>query len=130
MDETEDAKIDKYHQVIGKRIVNRRKELKIRQDVLAKAIGLTRTSVVNIEAGRQRTAIHVIYSIADALQTDVYHLLPRDTEEVNILVARVAIRNLAESIGVDFEQNEQELREIVERIERMKEKKNGQARIS
>jgi len=37
---------------------------------------MTRTSIVNIEAGRQRPPLHIIWKIAEELRTDVALLLP------------------------------------------------------
>lgn len=45
------------------------------QEDLAKKIGLTRTSVVNIEAGRQRVLLHDIEKIAGAFGSTPKHLL-------------------------------------------------------
>lgn len=42
---------------------------------LASKIGLQRTSVVNIEAGRQRVLLHDIEKIAAAFQSTPKHLL-------------------------------------------------------
>lgn len=46
------------------------------QQDLATAIGLSRTSVTNIEQGRHRIQIHVLYGIARALGTEPQELLP------------------------------------------------------
>ncbi len=42
---------------------------------LAKRIGLTRTSVVNIEAGRQRVLLHDVEKIAAAFQMSPKQLM-------------------------------------------------------
>lgn len=46
------------------------------QDQLAKAVGLTRTSVVNIEKGRQKVPLDTLYEMARVLGTTVHELLP------------------------------------------------------
>lgn len=48
----------------------------ISQKQLADAIGLSRASVVNIERGRHRIQIHVLYDIATVLGIDAVMLLP------------------------------------------------------
>lgn len=63
---------------IGLRIKNEREALGFTQIDLAAEIGLTRTSVVNIESGRQRLPIHVLYSIASAMGISVHILLPNN----------------------------------------------------
>lgn len=66
---------------IGKRIRRERDELGFSQGDVAAEIGLLRTSVANIESGRQRLPIHVLYAIADALGVSVFCLLPNNLRE-------------------------------------------------
>jgi transcriptional regulator with XRE-family HTH domain len=115
---------DKYYQVIGERIALRRKALGIKQEELAHRVELTRTSLSNIEMGRQRTPVHTLYRIAEELSTTIRELLPVDIQEIEEHAARAAVHALASSIGLDPIENEQELREIVEKINQLKEKKS------
>ena len=46
------------------------------QQELADKIGLTRTSVTNIEKGRQRIPLHLLFALADALKVAPRQLLP------------------------------------------------------
>jgi len=50
------------------------------QTELAAAVGLTRTSVVNIEKGRQKLLLHKLFDFASALGLDPVALLPRIQE--------------------------------------------------
>lgn len=61
---------------IGEAICRQRKALKRSQRLLAEAVGLSRASIVNIERGRHRIQIHVLYEIAAALGVDAHTLLP------------------------------------------------------
>ncbi len=65
---------------IGKRIKAEREALGFSQSDLAREIGLLRTSVANIEAGRQRLPIHMLYAVACALGISAYDLLPMKVE--------------------------------------------------
>jgi transcriptional regulator with XRE-family HTH domain len=47
---------------------------------LAEKIGVSRASVVNIEAGRQRPPLHVLWQIAEALGTELTDLIPSHAE--------------------------------------------------
>jgi DNA-binding XRE family transcriptional regulator len=47
------------------------KDLRLKQVEVAKQIGLTRASLANIEKGRQKTMLHQINKIAEALRTDL-----------------------------------------------------------
>src|SRR5437867_243891 len=46
------------------------------QDSLAKRVGLSRTSVTNVEKGRQQVPLHMLYVFADALGVEATALLP------------------------------------------------------
>jgi DNA-binding XRE family transcriptional regulator len=50
------------------------------QQALADVLDLSRASIVNIEAGRQHPPVHVLWSIATHLGTDVPSLLPTREE--------------------------------------------------
>ena len=54
-----------FYKSLGARIREIRGVLS--QDQLAKAVKLTRTSIVNIEAGRQKLLLHNLFKIAEAL---------------------------------------------------------------
>jgi transcriptional regulator with XRE-family HTH domain len=61
------AVIRDLYATIGQRITQARKAQGITQGDLAAAAGLTRPSITNIEAGVQRTPLHVQLAIAQAL---------------------------------------------------------------
>lgn len=56
-----------FYKGFGKAIVVARKEVSVTQDKLGLSIGLSRTSVTNMEAGKQRVLLHTILLIASAL---------------------------------------------------------------
>jgi len=60
----------------GKLLKQRRTEVKLSQKDFARAVGLSRTSVTNIECGRQPVSLPSLYAMADVLQVDVADLLP------------------------------------------------------
>jgi transcriptional regulator with XRE-family HTH domain len=47
------------------------------QEGLAQLVSLTRTSITNIEKGRQKILLHTLRDIADALQVQVATLVPQ-----------------------------------------------------
>ena len=65
---------------IGRAIREARRDREMSQEQLAKAIEFARTSIVNIEAGRQRLTIDTLYDIADALKIQALSLLPRNED--------------------------------------------------
>lgn len=72
---------DTLYSEIGRRIRAERESLGFHQSDVATCVGLTRTSMVNIEAGRQRLPLHTLYAIADALGVSIRCLLPRNEME-------------------------------------------------
>lgn len=71
-----DARGAEVYRSIGESIARRRGQLRISQASLAQAVRLTRTSISNIEQGRQRMLIHTLIEIASALKVEPAELLP------------------------------------------------------
>jgi transcriptional regulator with XRE-family HTH domain len=65
-----------FYAQIGSRIRQAREEKKITQDHLASIVSLSRTSITNIEKGRQKLLLHTFLEIATALQVRPENLLP------------------------------------------------------
>jgi transcriptional regulator with XRE-family HTH domain len=78
-----DGKTDEFYVVVGKRVRAARENQDLSQATLARRIGFTRSSVANLEAGRQRIALHLFVLIARALGVDPVILLP-DTSMLDI----------------------------------------------
>src|SRR5580704_12292697 len=72
------AKADstELYELIGERIAQRRAGRGLSQAQLATLIGLTRSSVSNIEKGRQKMLIHTFLDIAHCLVVPPESLLP------------------------------------------------------
>ena len=66
----------KLYTEIGRRIRNARVAKNLSQEGLAVGVGLTRTSITNIEKGRQKLLVHTLWAIARELSVDVSSLLP------------------------------------------------------
>lgn len=71
-----DAREKQLYQFLGTRLRERRHSLHMTQADLAIRVGLLRSSVANIEAGRQRITVHVLYDLCQALNLDVSTALP------------------------------------------------------
>jgi transcriptional regulator with XRE-family HTH domain len=65
-----------YYSALGANIRARRRKEDFTQEQLAAAVGLTRTSITNIEMGRQPVYIHVLAKIAQNLRVSVADFLP------------------------------------------------------
>lgn len=68
--------IEGIYDYIGSRIRSERVDAGVSQDELGLRVGLTRTSISNIELGRQKVQIHTLYYIASVLGVPPSSLLP------------------------------------------------------
>lgn len=76
------ADFDELYLEVGRRVrqARERQGQKLSQEKLAKRLGISRASIVNIEAGRQHAPLHMLWQIAEILGTDVTLLIPRREE--------------------------------------------------
>jgi transcriptional regulator with XRE-family HTH domain len=72
----EKSAISKVYRLLGELVRSRREALQITQEDLARRVGIARTSVSNIEKGRQRIPVHVLFALSDALGVEMANLLP------------------------------------------------------
>lgn len=79
---------DPIYRRLGEIVAERRQRAGLRQQDLADRVRLSRTSIVNIEKGRQRVAVHHLYAIAAALAVTPADLLP-PANDVNAWVAAI-----------------------------------------
>ncbi|MGA2593300.1 MAG: helix-turn-helix transcriptional regulator [Bryobacteraceae bacterium] len=71
------AQLEEFYRQIGEGIRKCRLARKLSQEALGKLVGLTRTSLTNIESGRQHPPLHTFCEIAEQLKAEVGDLLPR-----------------------------------------------------
>lgn len=64
------------YKLLGNQIKTRREELRINQIDLGLKAGIGRASISNIESGRQKPPLSVLYQICNALDIDIQVLLP------------------------------------------------------
>ena len=67
---------DQIYKEVGARIRDARLRLSMSQGDLASRSGFTRTSIVNLEGGKQRIPLHRLFQIASVLNVDPTMLLP------------------------------------------------------
>jgi transcriptional regulator with XRE-family HTH domain len=73
-----------FYLAVGSRIAARRAG-RITQEALASRASLTRTSIINIEKGRQQILLHTLVDIANALQVSPIELIPEMESIDNLL---------------------------------------------
>ena len=84
---------DNLYKLLGSRIKFQRSQHGMTQIQLSKELGLSRTSIANIEAGQQNAPLHVLYDICLVLKLQLKDLLPNleeiyrsPTEVANVFV--------------------------------------------
>jgi transcriptional regulator with XRE-family HTH domain len=77
------AEQDLLYRMIGDRIREARERSGMTQTALAGKLTLSRVSIVNIEKGRQRAPLHVLWQIAELVNIELTVLIPRQRELVD-----------------------------------------------
>jgi transcriptional regulator with XRE-family HTH domain len=106
------VEVDRFYVQLGRRIRAARTKAQLRQDQLGQSLGLSRTSVTNIEQGRQRLQVHHLALVSEALRVPIAELVdgltaePRTTdlpEEAKQLdpAAREWVRRVAARLGTE-----------------------------
>lgn len=75
--------VDPVYREVGRRIFEARDRMGLTQEQLAKKISLKRTSITNIEKGRQQLLLHMLIKIAKELDVTVESLIPKSTDKKN-----------------------------------------------
>lgn len=87
---------DRLYVEFGRLVEENRRRQKITQADLAKRVHLTRTSISNIECGRQQVYLHTLYLLSDALGIEAKDLLPnRSSLGEELLRVRLEAEELA-----------------------------------
>lgn len=86
-----------FYASVGRQIAQARTG-RLTQEALAKRASLTRTSIINIEKGRQQILLHTLLDIARALDVPVTDLIP-STDGIDI-----ALRDKPQK-GIDWIKN-------------------------
>jgi len=73
--------VEWVYQEFGKRLRAARTDLHLSQEYVARYVGLSRTSITNIERGRQRIPLHVAYELAGAVRSRPTDLMPQHPDD-------------------------------------------------
>jgi transcriptional regulator with XRE-family HTH domain len=79
-------------------LATERKRKRLSQAQFAELVNLSRTSITNIECGRQPVQLHQLFSFASILRVDAHNLLPKESAlvpEPSITVETKEARYLA-----------------------------------
>jgi transcriptional regulator with XRE-family HTH domain len=88
---------DEFYRHVGSKVRSARLAAGISQTLLASRIGLTRSSITNIEAARQRVPLYHFVLISRALNREMSELLPENPEFEDSGISAVIEGELADS---------------------------------
>jgi DNA-binding XRE family transcriptional regulator len=71
------------YEIVGANIKRFRQDIKMNQMSLASKINLSRTSLVNIEQGKQHPSLFLLLKIAQSLGVTLHDLIPEFIEDMN-----------------------------------------------
>lgn len=99
-----DMEIELIYKEFGKLIKKSRRAANLTQAGLAKRVGLSRTSITNIEKGRQHINLHMLYVLSDSIGVRPSDLLPdKDLVDLDINLNKVLSKaNVSEDAGIDW----------------------------
>jgi transcriptional regulator with XRE-family HTH domain len=72
-------------ELIGRYVATRRLERRKTQDEIAAEVGVSRQALSEIERGRQAPRWETIYALAEAMQCEVWDLIPTCRQVRNLL---------------------------------------------
>jgi len=78
--------VNRFYVRLGELIRGARTQRRLSQDAVAKRVRLNRTSVTNIERGRQKLLVHTLVDFARALDVEPSKLIP-EPERVSAIPA-------------------------------------------
>jgi len=94
--------IDKFYADIGKAIKSARLRRELSQDILARHLNLTKTSIINLEKGRHRPSIYQLILIAETLQINYADLIPYEyslpNKDVPLKTQREILENMDNAV--------------------------------
>lgn len=77
------SKDDNLFKFIGKRIRQKRKELKISQGVIADLLDISDTQIFKFETGESKIALDYLFKIADFFHADINYFFPKNEKITN-----------------------------------------------
>ena len=72
--------MDRFYEQFGHRVRRARQALGMNQEALGHRVGLERSSISNVEKGRQRVQLHMLLEFATALGVPPGDLLPESAD--------------------------------------------------
>jgi transcriptional regulator with XRE-family HTH domain len=88
------AAVEALYLAFGRALRSARKEAELTQNDVARRVGLSRTSITNIERGSQHISLHQLFLLASAVGVEPATLLPDGDAALEELVPAAALQGL------------------------------------
>jgi transcriptional regulator with XRE-family HTH domain len=111
--------VEPIYRDFGRRLRRARKQATLTQDRLAQRVGLTRTSITNIEQGTQHVGLHLLYQLAKAVGLAPVELLPDEStvaDDGDLSAQLPSALRRSERARIEFKQLAPEVQEKVLRL--------------
>jgi transcriptional regulator with XRE-family HTH domain len=95
---------ESLYRSIGEQIKEKRLAASLKQEDLAGKVGLTRSSIAQIEAGKQAPSIFLLYQLCNALNADIFKVLPKDEFDplsAGRIVDKTQVREILDKLKVE-----------------------------
>ena len=102
------SKDDNLFKFIGKRIRQKRKELKISQGVIADLLDISDTQIFKFETGESKIALDYLFKIADFFHADINYFFP-ENEKITHFSAISQLEKRIVSIKKIYSYNDENL---------------------
>lgn len=109
MDEEFYLEEDSLYKEVGEKVRAMRVSRGISQEALAEAAGIGRTSITNLERGRQRLLLHTLYRIAARLDVSPAEFMP----DLSVVTGEGAINSTGEQLSPSVKASIEEMKAIV-----------------
>jgi transcriptional regulator with XRE-family HTH domain len=86
--------VQALYKAFGRALRGAREDAELTQSDVAQRVGLSRTSITNIERGNQHIALHQLFLLASAVGVEPAALLPDGDVALEELVPALALQNL------------------------------------
>jgi transcriptional regulator with XRE-family HTH domain len=92
------------HTYIGKKIKELRRKEKLTQSSLGELLGLTRTSIINIEAGKHHLSIEKLYILCSLFKVEYSFILPEikpvNLESSTLEIVKVKLKKVYKKVKI------------------------------
>ncbi|MDR2407007.1 MAG: helix-turn-helix domain-containing protein [Bacteroidales bacterium] len=69
---------------IGEKVRSLRTSMSLNQEDLSKKVGMTRSSIAQIEAGKQAVSVYTLYRLGEALNKPIADILPLSLNQFDV----------------------------------------------